>query len=110
MQQISVQPHQTTLFMRFTRAAKPVSVVAVAIYAIGYFTAPYWLLLGALLALALAFMQRVKTFESQDTEASQSGKGIAFVDGGAFRKGKSIHQAGPSRPVVCDGGSFERGR
>ena len=107
MHQISVHPHHETTFFSFRTAVKVIPAALVLVYAIYFFSAPYWIALGLLVGLGLAFAYRVKALEAVDTDSHNQLKGVVCSDGGTFRQQNDQQVTKAARPVV-DGGSFER--
>ena len=110
MHHISVQPHHETTFFNLRSAVKVALVALITVYAAVYFSAPYWIALGLLVGLGLAFAFRVKALDEVAADSHKQLNAVICSDGGTFRNHKPAAQSRNSRPVVHDGGSFERSR
>lgn len=107
MRTISLNHEHTNLLHALHLAAKFILPVLLLIYAIFHFSIQQWILLGLFTVCAMAIVSRFTTAVATPKSSHTVKHGNVCSDGGTFRHVEQPQQ-GNARPVVHDGGSFER--
>lgn len=108
MHSASVHPHRSLLRNTIKVTLLLLASAGLLAYAFTHLTSAQWLLLGMLVVAALAVTTRFSSL-GQHQSSKVNPNLIIYTDGGTSRR-HEVKPVSHSRPVVNDGGSFERAR
>jgi len=80
----------------------------VLLYGIFNFSAHHWILLGLLVVAIMAISERLSRINATHKTNALNNQRLVNTDGGSFSLTEQSHKVCYGRPVVQDGGAFNR--